>query len=157
MGLPRRSSCRWVSFFLLNAFVQPPNASSSTDYEENAAKLKAKREGELQKKNEAEAARSQEEKRKLHKQIIDKIPIEKEDLFNHPLDRQEIDGTIKKKVQTWINKKIIEYIGEPEPTLVDFICSKLLAGSTPQSILDDVKMVSGLNWAWEGPKGLPNF
>lgn len=57
------------------------------------------------------------------------------------MDRTEIDGTIKKKVQSWINKKIIEYIGEPEPTLVDFICSKLLAGSTPQSILDDVKMV----------------
>lgn len=111
------------------------------DYEENAAKQKAKREGELLKKSEADLARSQEEKRKLHKQIIDKIPIEKEDLFNHPLDRLEIDGNIKKKVQSWINKKIIEYIGEPEPTLVDFICSKLLAGSTPQSILDDVKMV----------------
>lgn len=92
-------------------------------------------------KSEADIARSQEEKRKLHKQIIDKIPIDKEDLFNHPLDRTEIDGTIKKKVQSWINKKIIEYIGEPEPTLVDFISSKLLAGSKPQSILDDVKMV----------------
>lgn len=95
----------------------------------------------LKQKNEADIARSQEEKRKMHKQIIDKIPIDKEDLFNHPLDRSEIDGSIKKKVQSWINKKIIEYIGEPEPTLVDFICSKLLAGSKPQSILDDVKMV----------------
>ena len=112
------------------------------DYEENAAKLKSKRENEAKQKSEADLARSQEEKRKMHKQIIDKIPIDKEDLFNHPLDRAEIDGTIKKKVQSWINKKIIEYIGEPEPTLVDFICSKLLAGSTPQSILDDVKMVS---------------
>jgi RNA-binding protein 25 len=113
-----------------------------SDYEENAAKQKSKRENEAKQKSEADLARSQEEKRKMHKQIIDKIPIDKEDLFNHPLDRQEIDGTIKKKVQSWINKKIIEYIGEPEPTLVDFICSKLLAGSTPQSILDDVKMVS---------------
>lgn len=113
-----------------------------SDYEENAAKLKSKRENEAKQKSEADLARSQEEKRKMHKQIIDKIPIDKEDLFNHPLDRAEIDGTIKKKVQSWINKKIIEYIGEPEPTLVDFICSKLLAGSTPQSILDDVKMVS---------------
>lgn len=113
-----------------------------SDYEENAAKQKAKRDMENQRKSEADLARSQEEKRKLHKQIIDKIPIEKIDLFNHPLDRAEIDGNIKKKVQSWINKKIIEYIGEPEPTLVDFICSKLIAGSTPQSILDDVKMVS---------------
>lgn len=49
---------------------------------------------------------------------------------------------MEKKIRPWINKKIIEYIGEPEPTLVDFICSKVLAGSQPQGILDDVQMVS---------------
>jgi RNA-binding protein 25 len=143
MDLRKRNSCRWVSlsYFTIENFFSHLVFHHS-DYEENAAKQKQKRESEMQKKSEADLARSQEEKRKLHKQIIDKIPIEKEDLFNHPLDRTEIDGTIKKKVQSWINKKIIEYIGEPEPTLVDFICSKLLAGSTPQSILDDVKMVS---------------
>jgi len=47
-----------------------------------------------------------------------------------------------RRIRPWINKKIIEYIGEPEPTLVDFICSKLLAGSVPQGILDDVQMVN---------------
>lgn len=48
---------------------------------------------------------------------------------------------MEKKIRPWINKKIIEYIGEPEPTLVDFICSKVLAGSQPQIILEDVQMV----------------
>lgn len=48
---------------------------------------------------------------------------------------------MEKRIRPWINKKIIEYIGEPEPTLVDFICSKVLAGSAPQGILDDVQMV----------------
>jgi RNA-binding protein 25 len=112
-----------------------------SDYEENLAKQKAKRDADSKQANAAEYARSQDEKRKLHKQIIDKIPIDKEDLFNHPLDLQEIDGTIKKKLQSWINKKMIEYIGEPEQSLVEFICSKLLAGSSPQSILDDIRMV----------------
>ncbi|KFB53645.1 AGAP004546-PA-like protein [Anopheles sinensis] len=88
-----------------------------------------------------ESQKSQEEKRKNIKSIIDKIPTEKNDLFNYPLDWNEIDSTIEKKIRPWINKKIIEYIGEPEPTLVDFICSKVLAGSTPQGILDDVQMV----------------
>jgi RNA-binding protein 25 len=88
-----------------------------------------------------EDVRSAEEKRKHIKSIIDKIPTEKSDLFNYPLDWNEIDSTIEKKIRPWINKKIIEYIGEPEPTLVDFICSKVLAGSTPQGILDDVQMV----------------
>lgn len=91
--------------------------------------------------------KSQEEKRRHIKSIIDKIPTEKADLFNYPLDWNEIDSTIEKKIRPWINKKIIEYIGEPEPTLVDFICSKVLAGSTPQGILDDVQMVS--RWGWD--------
>lgn len=91
-----------------------------------------------------EAARNQEEKRRHIKSIIDKIPTAKSDLFNYKLDWNEIDnGLIEKKIRPWINKKIIEYIGEPEPTLVDFICSKVLAGSTPQGILDDVQMVCG--------------
>lgn len=85
--------------------------------------------------------KSDEEKRRHIKNIIDKIPTEKHALFNYPLDKTEIDSTIEKKIRPWINKKIIEYIGEPEPTLVDFICSKVLAGSTPQGILDDVQMV----------------
>lgn len=50
---------------------------------------------------------------------------------------------MEKRIRPWINKKIIEYIGEPEPTLVDFICNKVLAGSLPQTILEDVQMVSG--------------
>lgn len=87
-------------------------------------------------------AKLQEEKRRHIKSIIDRIPTQKNDLFNYKLDRNEIDTILmEKKIRPWINKKIIEYIGEPEPTLVDFICSKVLAGSSPQSILDDVQMV----------------
>lgn len=60
-------------------------------------------------------------------------------IANTPL---QIDNALmEKKIRPWINKKIIEYIGEPEPTLVDFICSKVLAGSAPAGILDDVQMV----------------
>ena len=48
---------------------------------------------------------------------------------------------MERRIRPWINKKIAEYIGEPEPILVDFICSKILVGSTPQAILDDVQTV----------------
>ena len=30
-----------------------------------------------------------------------------------------------RRIRPWINKKIIEYIGEEEATLVDFVCSKV--------------------------------
>ena len=35
----------------------------------------------------------------------------------------------------------MEYIGEEEPSLVDFMCTKLLARSPPDNILHDVSMV----------------
>lgn len=93
-------------------------------------------------KKEENNTRIHDEKRRHIKSIIDRIPTQKEDLFNYKLDRNEIDNNLmERKIRPWINKKIIEYIGEPEPTLVDFICSKVLAGSSPQSILDDVQMV----------------
>lgn len=96
-----------------------------------------------QKRSSEDLAKSQEERRKHIKSIIDKIPTEKADLFAFKLEWSEIDQTLmEKKIRPWINKKIIEYIGEPEPTLVDFICSKVMAGSTPAGILDDVQMVS---------------
>lgn len=47
-----------------------------------------------------------------------------------------------KRIKPWVNKKIIEYIGEEEPTLTDFICQKVMARSGPQAILNDVAMVS---------------
>jgi RNA-binding protein 25 len=32
---------------------------------------------------------------------------------------------MEKRIKPWVNKKIIEYIGEEEQTLVEFICQKV--------------------------------
>ncbi|NP_001116349.1 RNA binding motif protein 25 S homeolog [Xenopus laevis] len=83
-----------------------------------------------------------EEKRKHIKSLIEKIPTAKPELFAYPLDWSIVDTTLmERRIRPWINKKIIEYIGEEEATLVDFVCSKVMAHGTPQSILDDVAMV----------------
>uniref|UniRef100_A0A9J7XP04 RNA binding motif protein 25b n=1 Tax=Cyprinus carpio carpio TaxID=630221 RepID=A0A9J7XP04_CYPCA len=83
-----------------------------------------------------------EEKRKHIKSLIEKIPTAKPELFNYPLDWSVVDTTLmEKRIRPWINKKIVEYIGEEEATLVDFVCSKVMAHGTPQGILDDVAMV----------------
>lgn len=103
------------------------------DYGEDKKKKEDKKE---------DVAKSQEEKRRHIKSLIDKIPTEKTALFAFQLDWAAVDNQLmERRIRPWINKKIIEYIGEPEPTLVDFICSKVLAGSAPQGILDDVQMV----------------
>ncbi|KAK9881568.1 hypothetical protein WA026_016442 [Henosepilachna vigintioctopunctata] len=109
------------------------------DYSEEKKSRKEKENGD---KKLDESQKSQEEKRKHIKTLIENIPTEKNALFAHKLDWAAIDSQLmEKKIRPWINKKIIEYIGEPEPTLVDFICSKVLAGSAPQIILEDVQMV----------------
>lgn len=111
------------------------------DYNED--KKTSKKDKENGEKKSEESIKSQEEKRKHIKSLIEKIPTEKEALFAYQLDWSVIDnGLMEKKIRPWINKKIIEYIGEPEPTLVDFICSKVMAGSQPQIILEDVQMVT---------------
>ena len=48
---------------------------------------------------------------------------------------------MERRIRPWINKKISDYIGEEEQTLLNFICKKLLTKSTAQSLLDDVAMV----------------
>ena len=53
-----------------------------------------------------------------------------------------LQSLMDKRIKPWVNKKIIEYIGEEEPTLTDFICQKVMAQSPPQNILNDVAMVS---------------
>jgi RNA-binding protein 25 len=53
------------------------------------------------------------------------------------LDEQLMDSRIK----PWINKKICEYIGEEEPSLVSFICEKIVSKTSPDNILADLSMV----------------
>ena len=50
-----------------------------------------------------------------------------------------------RRIKPWVNKKIVEYIGEEEPTLTDFICQKVMGNSSPQMILNDIAMVS-IQW-----------
>ncbi|XP_062324385.1 RNA-binding protein 25b isoform X2 [Osmerus eperlanus] len=83
-----------------------------------------------------------EEKRRHIKSLIEKIPTGKPELFSYTLDWSMVDTNLmERRIRPWINKKIIEYIGEEEATLVDFVCSKVMAHGTPQGILDDVAMV----------------
>lgn len=48
---------------------------------------------------------------------------------------------MERRVRPWINKKIIEYIGEEEPTLVDFVCSKVIDMSLVDICLRESGMI----------------
>lgn len=90
----------------------------------------------------AKTAATQEEKRKLQKTLIESIPTDKDNLFDFNIDWSQVDQQLmKQRVRPWISKKIVEYIGEDEPTLVEFICSKILLHSPPEKIHEDISMV----------------
>ncbi|KAH8500418.1 hypothetical protein H0E87_015611 [Populus deltoides] len=87
------------------------------------------------------------DKRKLldAKQLIDMIPKTKEELFSYEINWAMYDKhELHERMRPWISKKITEFLGEEETTLVDYIMS-----STPdhvkasqmlemlQAILDD--------------------
>ncbi|XP_043723324.1 RNA-binding protein 25 isoform X2 [Telopea speciosissima] len=92
-------------------------------------------------------ARDENREKKLldAKQLIDMIPKTKEELFSHEINWAVYDKhELHERMRPWISKKITEFLGEEEETLVDYIVSstkKHVQASQMlellQSILDD--------------------
>jgi hypothetical protein len=77
------------------------------------------------------------------KVIVDAIPKETEALFAYAMDWGAVarHDIVSSHMRPWVIKKVKEYLGAEEPTLIDFICSKLQAGTTPQELLEELKLV----------------
>lgn len=45
------------------------------------------------------------------------------------------------RIKPWVDKKIVEYLGEPEATLSKFICEQLLEHKPPAKMLSDIALV----------------
>ena len=77
------------------------------------------------------------------KQLVDKIPTDKEKLFAYEIDWNAIDrnGIIDNTLKSWVVRKMVEYLGEEEATLTDFIMNKLLSHCKPQELLKELAVV----------------
>jgi len=75
--------------------------------------------------------------------LAEKVPTDKDKVFAYPLNWAGIDEAkiIEKRVVPWVSKKIAEYIGEEEKSLIDFIISKLNARAPPDDITRNLKVV----------------
>nr|XP_043612566.1 RNA-binding protein 25 [Erigeron canadensis] len=79
------------------------------------------------------------------KQLIDTIPKTKDELFSYRINWAVYDKNgLHERMRPWISKKITEFLGEEEMTLVDYIVSSTQEHVTAnemfdrlQSILDD--------------------
>ncbi len=107
------------------------------------------------------------EKKAIIKQIIERIPTNKEELFAYPIDWKAVDHVspiffqhnltfelfyidlslpfqefVNKRIRPWVDKKIVAYLGEAEATLSNFICEQVLDHKPPAKILSDIALVS---------------
>ncbi|KAJ4961660.1 hypothetical protein NE237_021570 [Protea cynaroides] len=92
-------------------------------------------------------ARDENREKKLldAKQLIDMIPKTKEELFSYEINWAVYDKhELHERMRPWISKKITEFLGEEEETLVDYIVSSTKQHVQAsqmlellQSILDD--------------------
>ena len=56
---------------------------------------------------------------------------------------------MEQRLRPWVDKKIREYIGEEEPSLVGFICDKIRDKTRPEQILKDLTMVGENYWNFQ--------
>jgi len=75
--------------------------------------------------------------------IIEMIPVERTKLFEYDIAWDIVDkyNVVEGKMRVWVSKKIIEYLGEEEKTLIDFILTMIAAHKTPSEMLDQIKLV----------------
>ena len=58
--------------------------------------------------------------------LVNSIPTKRDDIFSWDLKWNMVDHTLmEKRIAPWINKKIVEYIGETDPDITDFLCNKV--------------------------------
>ena len=79
--------------------------------------------------------------------MIERIPTDRGALFAYPIRWDYLtegsDSLMEKRIIPWIKKKLIEIIGEDEPTLVEFVTSRLRNKTKPEYILQEIKVALG--------------
>lgn len=110
--------------------------ATDADEDEQTASSAAKRAKLVQ------LAQSAEERKKQVKELVESIPTDRDELFNYTIDWSQLDASLmEKRIKPWINKKIVEYIGEEEESLNDFICAKIDQRQRPERLLEEVKVI----------------
>ncbi|KAJ7558136.1 hypothetical protein O6H91_04G025800 [Diphasiastrum complanatum] len=90
-----------------------------------------------------EKARLPENKNILDaKQLIDTIPKTKEELFAYPVNWSIYDKhELHERMHPWISKKITDFLGEEETTLVDFIVKNTQNHVTAQIMFESLEAI----------------
>ncbi|KAJ3272676.1 hypothetical protein HDV01_005312 [Terramyces sp. JEL0728] len=84
---------------------------------------------------------TKEERVDAIQKLVSRIPVDKEELWQYPVKWQYLDSIIEKKLESFLTKKIHEYIGDTEKVLIRFIMKKIVGHSHVQEIYDELEKV----------------
>eukprot|EP00397_Hematodinium_sp_SG-2012_P041998 GEMP01046372.1.p1 GENE.GEMP01046372.1~~GEMP01046372.1.p1 ORF type:complete len:346 (+),score=99.21 GEMP01046372.1:264-1301(+) len=79
------------------------------------------------------------------KSLIAQIPTAKREVFSYPIDWECVrsNNIIETKLKPWVRKKVIEYLGAEETTMIEFIIEKVESasrgGDGPDTILTELE------------------
>ncbi|KAK7407260.1 hypothetical protein VNO78_09013 [Psophocarpus tetragonolobus] len=91
----------------------------------------------------SEKLKTSDNKRLLDaKQLIDMIPKTKEELFSYEIDWTVYDKhQLHERMRPWISKKIKEFLGEEETTLIDYIVSSTQEHVKASQMLERLQII----------------
>jgi len=87
--------------------------------------------------------KSAEERKTLVRALIERIPTDRGALFAYPISWEWLDQSVDlmdNRIIPWIKKKLTEIIGDEEPTLVEFVSTRLKSKTKPEYILQEIKV-----------------
>ncbi|GAQ84979.1 RNA-binding protein 25 [Klebsormidium nitens] len=116
----------------------PPNLAAAAEFAKSLGKGGEEKRKKEEGRRDVERSRDKRGVKLLDtKQLIDSIPKTKAELFAHPVDWAIFDSEkIHEKMRPWIGKKIAEFLGEEESTLVDFILQSMLKHDSAEKMLE---------------------
>ncbi|RIA79856.1 hypothetical protein C1645_793674 [Glomus cerebriforme] len=90
--------------------------------------------------NEDDEKKTEERKKKI-KELVATIPTDKEAIWNWNVKWEELDENIlSKKLQPFVNKKIVEYLGVQEDELVSFVIDHLRNKKPAADLIKEMEM-----------------
>lgn len=71
------------------------------------------------------------------------VPTDKEQLFSHQVKWDVVDqsGLVESKMKPWITKKIAEFLGEEEASMIQFVASMLQQHTPAKDVVDKLSMI----------------
>jgi len=119
--------------------IQPINQAFAEEEDDEQSNLSQNKRAKL---SSMQAQLNAEERKKAVKKLVESIPTDRDQLFKYEIDWDQLDQTLMdKRIKPWVNKKIVDYIGEEEATLNEFICAKIMERIQPDKLMEDIKVI----------------